>query len=85
MTFLRPVNLAKAKNLVEKAHRDDWSMLLNFDDDSMPFRERIVKLEEKLASMPQVDVRIEHQFCDGLYARTMYAKSEEHTSELQSH
>ena len=58
---------------VDIAHRDDWSYLLDFDDSSMTFRERIVALEAKLMAMPQVDVRIEHQFVEGLYARTMYA------------
>jgi mannose-6-phosphate isomerase-like protein (cupin superfamily) len=35
-------------------------------------KEAIYRLEEQLLMLPQVDMPVEHVFCDGLYARTMH-------------
>ena len=72
MITLKPRQVDKAKDKILKAHANDFSDLLNFDDPSMPFRERIMLLQAKLESFPQMEIPIRHQFCDGLYARTVW-------------
>lgn len=71
MILLKPEK--KAKDTVEKANRDDFGFLLDFDDGSMPFRERIMAIEKRLSELPQIDIPIEHHFAGGIYARTMSA------------
>lgn len=55
------------------AHKNDMSVLMDFDDQSMPFRERIMAVETRLLELPQVEIPIEHHFGAGIYARTMIA------------
>lgn len=71
--ILRPKNPIKAKELVSLANQNDLTGLADFDDSSMPFRERIMALETRLAELPQVEIPIEHHFAAGIYARTMIA------------
>ena len=35
-------------------------------------RARIYRLEDEVASLPQVELEIEHEFSDGIYMRTMF-------------
>src|SRR5574340_6286 len=71
--ILRPNSVIKAKQAVHSAEKNDMSALLDFDDSSMPFRERIMAVEKRLMELPQVEIPIEHHFGAGIYARTMVA------------
>ncbi len=71
--ILRPRNPEKSKELIHLANQRDLTGLADFDDMSMPFRERIMALETRLAELPQVEIPIEHHFAAGIYARTMIA------------
>jgi hypothetical protein len=71
--ILRPNGLVKAKQSVSLAEKNDLSGLMNFDDPSMTFRERIMAVETRLLELPQVEIPIEHHFGAGIYARTMIA------------
>ena len=66
---------ADAKRNVELAKLNDYSELLNFDSGDMPFRERIMALQTRMESLPQIETPIEHHLSGGVYARTMYAKA----------
>lgn len=71
--ILRPKNTIKTKELVSIAHKNDWSGLLDFDNQAMDFRTRIVAIEKRMMELPQVEIPIEHHFGAGIYARTMVA------------
>lgn len=73
MTSLKPRSVNKAKESVSLAHQNDMSVLIDFDDPSMGFRERIMAVEKRLEALPQVEIPIEHHFGAGIYARTMVA------------
>lgn len=75
MTSLKPSRsgLVKAKEAVQTARENDLSLLLDFDDKTIPFRERIFMVEKRLAELPQIEIPIEHHFGAGIYARTMIA------------
>lgn len=75
LTSLKPnkSGLVKAKESVRTAIKEDLSLILNFDDNSIPFRERIFMVEKRLAELPQIEIPIEHHFAAGIYARTMIA------------
>jgi hypothetical protein len=65
--------LQKHKNAVTMAKKVDFSDILDFNDESIPFRERMEIIEERLRELPEVQFEYKHTFHGGLYARTMYS------------
>ncbi len=55
------------------ARKMDFSDILDFNDESIPFRERTKIIEDRLAELPEVEMEYKHSFNGGIYARTMYA------------
>jgi hypothetical protein len=39
------------------------------------YRDKVTRLEEEMLKLPQVELRVEHTFAAGLYARTLYIPS----------
>lgn len=55
------------------AKKMDFSDILDFDDESIPFRERMEIIENRLRELPEVEFEYKHTFHDGVYARTMHS------------
>ena len=63
---------------IRQATENDQSVLLQAGAVPPPkpvSRDLILGFEQILLGMPQVEVRIEHEFAHGVYARTMYLKA----------
>jgi hypothetical protein len=56
-----------------KAKACDFTDIIDFSDDSIPYRERIMTIEKRLMELPDVEMRLEHSFNGGVYLRTLYA------------
>ena len=74
MISLRPnrSTVAELTTELNEVNRNDVNLWEKFEVDSRPFRERIMDLQAELEKLPQIVMPIKHQFCDGLYLRTIW-------------